>query len=123
MIEWGYVTVDPYPDVIAGVLRCAGRPLAYGELFQRVSAIRSVKGTSLTMNLNLHPRFYTASDGSFGLRVWLPVREKQTLLTPDHLVETAASLRRVEKAKARRYDVDRIVDEDRMREPSAQKPR
>lgn len=108
----GHIAVDPYVDIIAGVLRVVGKPLSYGELLQRVTIKRPIKPGSFQMYVDLHPRFYKSVQGSYGLRSWLPPRGKQTLRTPRTLVEDSDSLQRVDRAKAKGYRVDAIVERD-----------
>ncbi len=111
--EWGITSVGSYPDIIAEVLRDAGRPLTYGVLDARVSRKRPIKKASLMMFLTMHPRFYESLEGSYGLRAWLPPRDQQTLRTPKWKVEDTDSVARVERALERGYDVDAIVARDK----------
>ena len=61
-----------------------------------------------------HPRIYESIQNTFGLRGWLAQGETQDVLTPDWLREDPVSLKRVERAKAKGYAVDKIVAEDRL---------
>ena len=40
------------------------------------------------MLLDMYPRFYKSLENTYGLRAWLSPREKQTLRTPEWLVES-----------------------------------
>jgi hypothetical protein len=115
LAEWGLPEAEPYTDILAEVLWREGKPLSKEQLQARVNSVRPIRESSLVMYLGLHPRFYESSEGTFGLRAWLPPREKQTLRTPKSLVETDASLVRIGRAKSRGYDVDAIVQVDRER--------
>jgi hypothetical protein len=110
---WGIETVDPYTDIIADVLKSAGKALTVGDILHRVNARRPINEASLQMYLWMHPRFYQSVDGLYGLRGWLPPREKQTLRTPSRLVEKPESYERVARAVARKYDVARIIAQDK----------
>jgi hypothetical protein len=112
LAEWGLSPCDPYPDVIARIMTRQGKGWSYGEILQGVCAIRSVKNTTLKMLLDLHPRFFRSIDGTFGLRAWLPPREKQTLRTPRWLVEDVDSFDRLASATDRGYNVDNIIASD-----------
>ena len=65
------------------------------------------------MTLDMNPRFYFSQEGTYGLRAWLRVREKQTLRTPEWQVETFQSYERVERAMERGDDIDMIMSQDR----------
>jgi hypothetical protein len=112
LCQWGLVTVDTYVDIIAAVLSQAGIPLAFGEILHQVNASRPIKSSSLTMHLTMHPRCYRSVQGRYGLRVWLPPRDRQTLRTPPAFVEEIRSYERLSRAKSRGYDVDNIVAKD-----------
>jgi hypothetical protein len=111
--EWGLESVETFPALIAQSLTAKGRPLTKGELFAAVNSRRPIQPASLTMFLDLHPRFYRCVDGRYGLRAWLPPRDRQTLRTPSWQVEDAASFERVEAARKRGYDVDALVLQDK----------
>ena len=113
LAKWGYTAAIPYPDIIAEVFAGAGRPLTFGDLSHRVQNRRPVNVKSLQMMLDMHPRFYTSVNGLHGLRAWLPPRQKQSLLTPDELVEPDKSYRRVARAEARGYRVEDMLRSDR----------
>lgn len=66
------------------------------------------------MYLDMHPRFYKSINGTYGLRTWLPPREKQNLRTPEWLVEDSKSFERVERSKQRGYDVEGIIETDNI---------
>jgi hypothetical protein len=113
LTEWGLDSVGKYPDLIAGLLQERGSTLTSGEILAGVTARRPIKQQSLWMFLEMHPRFYRSVEGEYGLRAWLPPRERQTLRTPSWQVEEASSYERVEKAAERGYDVEAIVAKDR----------
>lgn len=112
LTAWGLSTVDPYPDIMAAILQDEARALTFGKLYQEVNARRPIKATSLQMYLDIHPRFYRSIENTCGLRRWLPSRERQTLQIEDWLVETRDSYKRVEQAKTRGYNVDKIIEDD-----------
>lgn len=112
LTAWGLVSVNAYTDIIADALKQSRRPLSFGDLLQHVSTERSIKPQTFQMTLDLHPRFYQSKQEQYGLRAWLPPREKQTLRTPDWLVETSASYERVTRAAERGYDIAAIVASD-----------
>jgi len=114
LVEWGNKTVEFYTEIVASILRQENRPLPFDLIFANVSAIRSVKQSSLLMSLEIHPRFYKSIHNTYGLRGWLPAREKQNLRTPEWLIEGPHSQARVEKARARGYDVDRMIADDML---------
>jgi len=109
--------VDTYPDIMADALKKAGRPLSFGDLYQRVHAVRTIERSSFTLFLSEHPRFYKSAEGTYGLRAWLPSREKQTLLTPTWQVETPDSYRRVARASDRGYDIHNMIERDKVEQP------
>jgi DNA-directed RNA polymerase delta subunit len=109
----GFVSVDNYVNIIADGLKESGHTLTMNEISYYVNLKRPIKPSSLQMTLDLHPRFYRTSNKTYGLRAWLPPREKQTLRTSTWLVEDADSIRRLEKALERGYDVDTIVASDK----------
>lgn len=112
LTAWGLSGVDPYTEIVAEVLKKAGKPLTYAEIHHRVNAVRAIKSGSLTLLLDLNPRFYKSIESQYGLRAWIPPREKQTLRTPKWKVEDATSLKRVQAAQNRGYNVVRIVELD-----------
>lgn len=114
LTEWGQATAIPYPDIIADILSNEPQPLTFGEIYLRVHERRTIKPTSLQMLLDMHPRFYLSENGLYGLRVRLPPRHKQTLLTPDELVEAEKSFRRIARAEARGYHVNDMLQRDRQ---------
>ncbi len=113
LVAWGLTDVQFYPDVITEIFEREGKPLAFGETLRRVEAIRAIKVDTLQMYLDLDPRFYRSREGTYGLRSWLPSREKQTLRTPKWQVENADSFERVARAEARGVDVAALVARDR----------
>lgn len=114
LAEWGSKQVEPYTDIIASVLRQEDRSVPFDFILAKVSAVRPVKRQTVIMYLDMHPRFYKSINGTYGLRTWLPPREKQNLRTPEWLVEDSKSFERVERSKQRGYDVDSIVDNDKL---------
>lgn len=114
LTEWGLQEAEYYTYIIARVLHESGKALSFGAIFLKVDAIRQIEKTSLLMFLDLNPRFYRSKSDTYGLRAWLPPRHKQTLLTPQHLIEDAKSFERVEKAIERGYDVDEIINRDKQ---------
>ena len=114
LVEQGYKSAKNYTDIIAEVLTREGKALNYGELALRVDQVRPIKPASLQMFLDTHPRFYRATNGSYGLRGWLPPREKQTLRTPEWLAEDKKSAQRLAIAEARGYNVAAIAACDQL---------
>jgi hypothetical protein len=112
LAEWGVNQVETYPDIIASVMKPLKKALPAETIYHRVMEIRPVKQATLTMLLDLHPRFYKSLEKTYGLRVWLSPREKQTLRTPEGLVEDGDSCKRLEKARQRGYDIDSIIEMD-----------
>lgn len=109
---WGLVEIDTYPDIIADILKQSNKTLTWGELLDAVNSRRQIKHSSFTLYLSMHPRFYEAQDGTYGLRSWLPSREKQTLRTPKWMVETSKSRLRLESAENHGYHIEDIVSQD-----------
>jgi hypothetical protein len=114
LVEWGSQTVEMYPAIIASLLRQENRPVPFDLIFERVSAIRPVKRSSLTITLDFHPRFYQSIQKTYGLRGWLAQEETQDVPTPDWLREDSTSLKRVERARAKGCHVEKIIAEDRL---------
>jgi hypothetical protein len=112
LAEWGDQTAEFYPAIIASVLRQANRPMPKDWIHARVSAIRPVTFSSLVMNLDLNVRFYKSRQNTYGLRGWLPVGVTQIQPIPDWLIETPLSLKRVARARAKGWDVEKIIAED-----------
>lgn len=112
LAEWGFSQVDYYPDIIASILKSSKKPLSADAIYHRVNEIRPVKQSTLIMLLDMHPRFYRSLEKTYGLRVWLPPREKQTLRTPQWLVEDSDSYKRVGQATQRGYDVENMIQAD-----------
>lgn len=114
LTEWGSKQVEPYPDIIASVLKHENQPIPADTILAKVSSIRTVKQPSLIMYLDMHPRFYKSINNTYGLREWLPPREKQNLRTPEWLIEDSKSFERVERARQRGYDIENIIAEDKL---------
>ncbi|MBI1793057.1 MAG: hypothetical protein HYR70_02550 [Chloroflexi bacterium] len=112
LVEWGFSQVGTYPDIIASILKSSKRPLSADAIYHKVNEIRQVKQSTLIMSLDLHPRFYRSLEKTYGLRVWLPSREKQTLRTPEWLVEDSDSYKRVEQASQKGYDIENMIQAD-----------
>ncbi|MBV6393022.1 MAG: hypothetical protein KPEEDBHJ_02252 [Anaerolineales bacterium] len=112
LTEWGFNQVDTYPDIIASILKSSKKPLSADAIYHRVNEIRPVKQSTLIMSLDMHPRFYRSLEKTYGLRVWLPPREKQTLRTPEWRVEDSDSYKRLEQASRRGYDIENMIQED-----------
>jgi DNA-directed RNA polymerase delta subunit len=112
LTEWGLTQVDTFPDIIASILRTEKKPLPIDTIYQKVQRIRSIKPNTLTTVLEAHPRFYKSLEKTYGLRVWLPSREQQTLRTPEALVENNNSFKRLQSAAQRGYDVENILKAD-----------
>src|SRR3990172_11816925 len=104
-----------YPDIIASVFKRENQSLPVETILAKVSSVRSVKQPSLIMYLEMHPRFYKSINNTYGLRGWLPPREKQNLRTPEWLIEDSKSIERVERARQRGYDVESIIAEDKLK--------
>jgi transcriptional regulator/DNA-directed RNA polymerase delta subunit len=112
LVEWGLSQVDTYPDIIASILKTSKKPLSADAIYHRVNEIRQVKKSTLIMSLEMHPRFYKSLQKTYGLRAWLPPREKQTLRTPEWLVEDRESYKRLEQASQRGYNIENMIRED-----------
>jgi hypothetical protein len=110
--EWGVDEVAYYQDIIALVLREEGKALPYESIYHRVTEKRQIKRTTLIMLLDMYPRFYRSLENTYGLRGWLAPREKQTLRTPEWLVESLDSYERLEQAANRGYNVESILQQD-----------
>lgn len=112
LVEWGFTQADYYPNIIASILKSSKKPLSADVIYHKVDEIRQVKRTTLIMLLDLHPRFYRSLEKTYGLRAWLPLREKQTLRTPEWLVEDSDSYKRLEQASQRGYDIESMIQAD-----------
>ena len=112
LAEWGYSRAATYPDIIASILKLHSKSLPSETIFSKVNEIRPIKQVTLTMLLDLHPRFYRSMEKTYGLRVWLPDREKQTLRTPEWLVEDSDSYKRLEHASQKGYDIESMLRAD-----------
>ena len=112
LVEWGFNKVDTYPDIIASILKLSRKPLSADAIYHKVNEIRQVKQSTLIMSLDMHPRFYRSLEKTYGLRVWLPPREKQTLRTPEWLVEDSDSFKRLEQAIQKGYDIENMIQAD-----------
>ena len=112
LVEWGVEQVDTYVDIIASILKSLNKPISADAIYHKVSEIREIKQSTLLMSLEMHPRFYKSLEETYGLRVWLLPREKQTLRTPERLVEDRDSYKRLERASQRGYDVENMLQID-----------
>lgn len=112
LVEWRFSQVDTYPDIIASILKSSGKPLSADAIYHKVNEIRQVKQSTLIMSLEMHPRFYKSLQKTYGLRAWLPPREKQTLRTPEWLVEDRESYKRLEQAGQRGNNIESIIQAD-----------
>ena len=92
----GYYTAETYEKIASSELEAAGRPLTYSQLYQLVGTHRLVKKNSLRLCLDMKRAFYRSIEGTYGLRSWLPIREKQTIRTPAWKVEDLRSLCRLD---------------------------
>jgi hypothetical protein len=115
LVEWGSPRVEPCRDLIRAILERENHPLPAETILSRVSEIRPVTRVSVLSSLHLNLRFYRSMQGTFGLRGWLP----ETLAEPDHStpdwrIEEPGSLRRIERAAARGFDVKKLLSEDRL---------
>jgi len=115
LAEWGSKQVEPYPDIIASVLKHENQAIPIDAILAKVSSVRSIKQPSLIMFLEMHSRFYKSINNTYGLRGWLLPREKQNLRTPEWLIEDSKSFERVERARQRGYDVESIIAEDKLK--------
>ena len=96
---------------------CACHSAARFPFHRRIAAADPCKRKGqilLYMNLTLYPRFYRSLEKTFGLRGWLAPEETRDLSTPGWLTEDPISLRRVERARAQGYDIEKIIAEDRL---------
>lgn len=112
LAEWGFSKAETYPDIIASILKSSKKPLSADAIYHKVNEVRQVKRSTLIMSLEMHPRFYKSLENTYGLRVWLPPREKQTLRTPERLVEDSDSYNRLEQASQRGYDIENMIQAD-----------
>jgi len=115
LAEWGSKQVEPYTEIVASVLQQENQAIPFDSIFSKVSLIRLAKQQSLSMCLDMHPRFYKSIDNTYGLRGWLPPREAQNLRTPEWLIEDSKSIERVERARQRGYDIESIIAEDKLK--------
>jgi hypothetical protein len=112
LAEWGIDEAAYYQDIIATVLHEEEKALPYETIFHRVNEKRQIKQTTLNMLLDMHPRFYKSLEHTYGLRAWLAPREKQTLRTPEWLVESLDSYERLAQASTRGYNIGSIIQVD-----------
>ena len=113
LAEWGSQTPEYYPSIIASVLCKAKRPMPVDWIRDRVSAIRPIRRSTLIMCLSLHIRFYKSIQDTYGLRGWLLERESYNPPLPAWLIETPGSLMRVERARAKGIDMEKMLAKDR----------
>lgn len=114
LAEWGVQQAEPYHAISASVLRQENKPMDFDRIFASVSEIRPVTRSSLSMMLALYFRFYRSIQDTYGLRGWLPGPGEQISPIPDWLIEDPISVRRLERARAKGYDVDKYIGEDRL---------
>ena len=105
----GFEEVEGYPELIASVLKSSGGPMTQDDITERVSRMRIGKDQSIKMIIDMHPRFYRSLNGLYGLRAWLPPGKPVDLNLPEAMSETESSWRRVGRAQAKNYNVDRII--------------
>ena len=91
---------------------CTGKKSQYESIYHKVNEKRQIKRTSLTMLLDMYPRFYKSLENTYGLRIWLAPREKQTLRTPKWLAESLDSYERLVQAGQRGCDIASILQLD-----------
>jgi DNA-directed RNA polymerase delta subunit len=118
LVEWGNKQAEPYTEIIASILKKENYALSFEAIFAKVTTVRKIKQQTLSMYLDMHPRFYRSINNMYGLRGWLPPRERQNLRTPEWLVEDTRSLERVDKAILRGYDVTKIISNDELGNPA-----
>jgi len=107
--EWGINEAEYYQEIIASLLREEKKALSSESIYHRVNEKRKIKRATLIMLLDMYPRFYKSLENTYGLRAWLLPREKQTLRTPEWLVESLDSYKRLEQANQRGYDVVSMI--------------
>ena len=112
LVEWGMSDRPSNVDLIASYFKDKGCAAPYNEILQKVGIPQKIKPHSLQMSLDLNPRFYRSIDGDYGIRAWLPPRERQTLKIPRWQIESKESYERVVRAVDDGYDVDGIVARD-----------
>ena len=112
LVEWGYSQAEYYPDIIASILKSEKKPISLEAIYIRVCQIRNIRRSTLTMLLSMRPRFYKSKEDTYGLKFGSPPREKQTLRTPEWLVEDSDSIKRIEQSIQRGYDVENIIAVD-----------
>jgi hypothetical protein len=112
LAEWGVDKVTTYPDIITSILEQEQKALSLDLIYNRVNSARPIKRSSLVMFLDLHPRFYKSLESTYGLRTWLSPRERQTLRTPEWLVEETSSFERLERAAKRGYRIEKETIEE-----------
>ena len=58
-------------ELIVRALEASGKPLTKSEIAHEVRKARDVLDSSLSMYLGMHPEFYRARSGKYGLPAWL----------------------------------------------------
>jgi len=111
--KWGMSPRASNVELVAQYLHDRETVAAFGEILQAVREVPGLKKNSLAMMLDLNPRFYRSVENKYGLRGWLPPRDKQTLKTPSWQIEASDSFSRVERAALRGYDIESINRRDR----------
>ena len=110
--EWGINEAEYYQEIIASLFREERKALSSESIYHRVNEKRQIKRTTLIMLLDMYPRFYKSLENTYGLRAWLSPREKQTLRTPEWLVEDIESFKRLINASLRGYDIENMIKLD-----------
>ncbi len=116
LVKWGLQERRTNVDLVAEYLANQRQTRSFGEILHGVGIPSKIKQNSLQMSLDLNPRFYKSIEGKYGLRGWLPPREKQTLRSAPWKVEAPDSHVRVERALDRGYDIEAICSRDALLE-------
>ncbi len=103
--EWGLRQADTYTSIITRILENKKTGSSFGYIYQKVNEERPITKESLQMFLDGNAKYYRSVDNLYGLRGWLPLREKQNLHTPRWLIEDSKSFQRLEFARKRGHKV------------------
>ena len=68
LAEWGHNRVATYPDITSSILKSHRKSLPSETIFSKVNEVRPIKPVTLTMLLDLHPRFYRSLEKTYGLK-------------------------------------------------------